>query len=414
MTRARRGKVIPKPSFRRLSIAGMSDARRAGGLAPPGLREGLMMRSSIAPAVLVAAILALLAAYVVPRGIDARAQLAMVDDPAAIAARALDEKFTAGLAAREIERALAAGDADLAQSFVELAAARHVALPAALIDKVTRAVADENSAAHAVTRFAQGFAGGEPDDVASLAGTALGDLFVFGDARDALREGTRLARGEKADTMILGLAGAGLAITAATYVTFGAEAPARIGLSLAKAARKTGRLSAKLAGSVGRMMRGVVDWGRLKTAIKGASISEPALAIRAAREAINVERAGGLLHLARDVGRVEAKAGTHAALDGLQVAESPRELSRIAKLAEKEGGKTRAILKMAGRGAIMLAFTAFDLAWWIIGALFTVFALVSSLKSATERVTLRIIRRRKERRRRKQPARLAALTATAG
>jgi hypothetical protein len=373
-----------------------------------------MTRSSIAPVVLVAAILALVAAYVVPRGIDARAQLAMADDPAAIAARALDEKFTAGLAAREIERALAAGDADLAQSFVELAAARHVALPAALIDRVKRAVADENSAAHAVTRFAQGFVSGEPDDVASLAGTTLGDLFVFGDARDALREGTRLARGEKADTMILGLAGAGLAITAATYVTFGAEAPARIGLSLAKAARKTGRLSAKLAGSVGRMMRGVVDWGRLKTAVKGVSISEPALAIRAAREAIKVERAGGLLHLARDVGRVEAKAGTRAALDGLQVAESPREMARIAKLAEKEGGKTRAILKVAGRGAIMLSLTAFDLAWWIIGALITVFALVSSLKSATERVTLRIVRHRKERRRRKQPARPAALTAAAG
>ena len=35
---------------------------------------------------------------------------------------------------------------------------------------------------------------------------------------------------------------------------------------------------------------------------------------------------------------------------------------------------------------------------WVLGALFTLFGLVSSLKSATERVTLRILRRRKERR----------------
>jgi hypothetical protein len=388
--------------------------RDACEFAPPELREKFMRRSSLGLALLTAAVLAALAAYIVPHGLDARAQLAIADDPARIAERALDEKFNAGLAEREIDAALAAGDADLAQSFVELAAARHVALPTALVAKVKTAVAEDNSVTHTATRVVQGFITGEPDDMASLVGTTLGDLFVFGDLRDAAREGSRLALGEKADTMILGLACVGLAITAGTYATLGAEAPVRIGLSLAKAARKTGRLSAKLAGSVGHMMRGAVDWGRLKTAVKGASIAEPALAIHAAREAIKVERAGGLLHLARDIGRVEAKAGARASLDGLKVAENPREMSRIAKLAEKEGGKTRAILKVAGRGAIMLSLGAFDLAWWIVGALITVLALVSSLKNATERAALRIVRHRKERHRRKQVTRLTALTAAPG
>ena len=55
-----------------------------------------------------------------------------------------------------------------------------------------------------------------------LAGTALGDLFVFGDIRDAVREGARLATGGAADELVLGLACAGLAITAGTYATLGA------------------------------------------------------------------------------------------------------------------------------------------------------------------------------------------------
>ena len=76
----------------------------------------------------------------------------------------------------------------------------------------------------------------------------LGDLFVFGDIRDALREGKRLAAGEQADELVLGLAAAGIAITAGTYPTFGAAAPARAGLTLVKAARKTGSLGAELAG----------------------------------------------------------------------------------------------------------------------------------------------------------------------
>jgi hypothetical protein len=92
---------------------------------------------------------------------------------------------------------------------------------------------------------------------------------------------------------------------------------------------------------------------------------------------------------------------------GLKIAETPREMARVAKLAEKEGSKTRAILKTVGRGAIALTLATFDLGMWILGALFTAFAFVFSLKSATERGTQRFINYRKRRR----LERFAALTA---
>ncbi|MEJ2379382.1 MAG: hypothetical protein P8Y71_29675 [Pseudolabrys sp.] len=362
----------------------------------------------------IAAALAIAAGYVVPRGIEARNTLAIKDDPAQLTARALDRKFNADVAARGIKQALANNDADLANSFVELADARHVPIDPALRRKVDAAVKESPSVQHAAKSFAVGFVSGEPSDAASLAGTTLGDLFVFGDIRDAVREGSRWVLGEKTDKMILGLACVGLAITAGTYATLGAEAPARIGLSMAKAARKTGRLSADLAASVWRTLRGVVDWGRLKSVIKGVSITEPALAIRAAREAVNVRRARSLVHLARDVGRVESKAGTRAALDGLEIAQSPREMSRVARLAEKEGGRTRAILKVAGRAAIMLTATTFDLGIWIFGALFTALGFVASLKSTAERMTQRHLTNRKACRLRRELKRHAALMAQAG
>ncbi len=176
---------------------------------------------------------------------------------------------------------------------------------------------------------------------------------------------------------------------------------------MAKVARKTGRLSADLTAYIGRTMRGVVDWGQLKSAIGGVSVAQPALAIRAARDAVKVERAGGLVHLARDVGRVQGKAGTQAALDGLKIAETPREMSRVAVLAEKSGSRTRAILKVAGRGAIALTMAAFDLSVWILWALVTLFGLVSSLKGATERGTLKYIHYRKRRRLRRLKAMMA-------
>ena len=363
----------------------------------------------LVPAVLACALLAAGAGYAVPRGLEARHLLVIENDPVQIADRALDQKFNAGVATREIDSALAADDADLAASFVELSKARGVSLDPAQVAKVEAAVAKANSAQQAMESFAQGLVTGEPKDATGLAGTVAGDLFVFGDIRDAVREGARWVNGEEVDQLVLGLAAVGLAITAATYASSGVAAPARVGVSLAKVARKTGRLSAELSATIGRSLRSVVDWPKLKTAIAGVSITEPALAVRAAREAVKVERAGGLLRLVGDVGRVQSKAGTKAALDGLKVAESPREISRLARLAESAGGKTRAILKVAGRGAIMLTFAVIDLALWIAGALLTVFGFVLSLKSATERVTQRIIDRGKRRRLERQQ-RFAAMT----
>jgi hypothetical protein len=134
-------------------------------------------------------------------------------------------------------------------------------------------------------------------------------------------------------------------------------------------------------------------------------------AARAVRETAKVERAGGLLHLVRDVGRVEKAAGGRAALDALTIAKEPRDISRIAKLAEKEGSRTRAILKVAGRGAIMLAALAFDASLWLLWATITVFGCVSALKSAVERTTLQILRRRRERRMQRAVQQIAALPA---
>ncbi len=350
------------------------------------LQKSLVRGPRIALALAAAALLAVATAYMIPRATEA---IVGLDDPARIANHALEDKFDVTVAQREIENALAAHDADLAQSFIDLALYRHVPLDPSLVDRVKNARAETATMRHRAESFARGFVTGEPDDIAALAGTTLGDLFVFGDIRDALREGTRLATGQKADELVLGLASVGIAITAATYVTFGAAAPARAGLTLVKAARKTGSLGAELTGNLGRMIR-------------KAGLSEPAMAERAGREAVKVERAGGLLQFARDVGRVEKAAGGRAAVDGLKIAKEPGDMTRVAKLAEKEGSRTRAILKIAGRGAIAFAAFAFDASIWLLGALFALFGFVSALKSATERATLRILRRRKERQRRER------------
>jgi hypothetical protein len=351
------------------------------------------VRIAVPLALAVASALAALAAA--PRAFEAQFLLAAQDDPAALADHAVARSFDAAVATREIDAALAANDADLAMSFLALARERNLPIDPALADKVERANASLATASRSLGSFARGLVVGEAEDISGLAGTAVGDLFVLGDVRDALREGTRLAAGRDGDELVLGLACVGLAVTAGTYATVGAAAPVRVGLTVVKAARKTGRLGGAMAAWINRALREVVDWTALKRAINNASIAEPAAAMRGARGAVKVEKAQELVRLVGDVGRVQARAGTRAALDGLKVAEGSRDMTRIARLAAAKGGKTRAILKLAGRGAIVLTVGTFNLATWVFWAIVTVFGFVSSLKRMAERITERYCVRRR-------------------
>lgn len=346
-----------------------------------------------------------------PHARDAGALLAAQDDPARLSDLQLGSllRTNAGLIAQNIDAALAAGDADLANSFVALAADKNVAVSDERLQRVRDAVAEASSTSHLAKRFASGLVTGQADDVASLSGTMAGDLFVFGDIRDAVREGKHLVMGEETDRLVLGLAAAGLAVTAATYVSVGTATPVRAGLTLVKDARKVGRLGDGLATWAGRSAREVVDTPVLEQAVASGSVFRPAETANAIKAAFRAEKAGGLMRLAKDVGRVTERAGTRGALDSLKLAEGPKDVARAARLAEAKGGQTRAILKLLGRGALLLMAGTFNLALWLFGALMTMFGCLASIKATTERATQSWLDRRKRRRLREaQKAQAAA------
>ncbi|OQW52916.1 MAG: hypothetical protein A4S14_16520 [Proteobacteria bacterium SG_bin9] len=308
------------------------------------------------------------------------------DDPVALSDAQVRKALRADPRAieRQITEALDAGDSDLAKSFADLAAAHDVALVPEMTARVTQAVTRDASAPEFAKRFATGFITGETSDVASFSGTVAGDLFVFGDIRDAIREGKHLAMGEETDHLVLGLAATGLAITAATYVSAGGALPARAGLSLVKDARKVGRLSAGLTDWAGRSARGIVDGPTLQKAVASGSFAYPGQTVSAVRAAFKADRAAALVRVAKDVGRVGDKAGVRGALDTLRVAQGPKDLSRAAKLAEAKGGQTRALVKMLGRGALVLAAGAWQLAMWLFWALGLLVTALVSIKRMAE------------------------------
>src|SRR5580692_3954917 len=372
-------------------------------------RSFRMKRSRIGPALAAVAVCAVACALLWPRARDSGAVLAAQDDPAELSDLRLDFALRNNQAAiaQNVEAALAANDAGLANSFVDLAREKNISLNDELLQRVTAAVTQESSTSHLAGRFASGLVTGNADDAASMSGTVAGDLLVFGDIRDVVREGKHLALGEDTDRLVLGLAAAGLAVTAATYISVGGVAPVRAGLTLVKDARKVGRLGEGLTEWAGRSARAIVDATMLEEAVASSATTSPRQTVSAIRAAFNVEKAGGLVRMAKDVGRISEKAGARGALDTLKIAEGPEDVARAARLAESSGGRTRAILKLFGRGALLLTAGAFDLSLWVFGALFALLSFLISIKATTERMTQSWIDRGKRRRLRQQLATLA-------
>jgi hypothetical protein len=370
------------------------------------------LRRIIVP-VMVAVLCAASAYALLPRAGESYRLLNAEDDPAALADIFLARAFNPQVARIEIENALDADDAELAASFMELARDRGVGVDPGLAKRVEDANSTSAQAGRAAKSYVRGIRTGAPDDLAGFAGAMTRDLSGYGDVSDAVTEGTHLAKGESADELVFGLACVGLVATAATFVTVGAAAPVRAGLSIVKAARRTGRLAGPLAQWAKRIVRGAIDTEKLEIAMSKVSITAPAesatIVSDAVKEAVDLERLEGITAMMGDVGRIQAKGGTRAALEGLRLSESPQEVARVARLAEKEGTKTSAILKLAGRSAFVLTAAVLDLVGWVFSALWLIIGFLIAIKSTTERTTERYLRWRKKRRR----ARAEALAATA-
>ncbi len=333
--------------------------------------------------------------WVVPMGRFALDRVMAREDAARVADLALDRELTAPRVAAEIDAALAAGDGELAASFLALADDRHIP-----VDPAQRArVAAESGGAAAALRgagsFGRGLVTGTAEDLPGLAGAVAGDLTVWGDLRDGGRQVLNWARGEQVDDLILGLSAAGIAATGITYATLGASLPMRAGLSVIKGARRAGLMSARLTADV---LRGLRPAAPAAARLGGAAVEGTRAARVAAMEGagaargVAMEGAGAarvgargatrgnvsLATLASDLGTAQGKAGTRATLLGLRHLDGAADAARLRRLAEVKGGQTLAILKTLGRGALFVTEAMTKLALWLIAAAFNLLGLVTA------------------------------------
>ncbi|WP_442753627.1 hypothetical protein ACNHKD_11505 [Methylocystis sp. JAN1] len=319
--------------------------------------------------VLVALLLWLAARSFAP-ALDSLRLAAARSDPVALADARLDQTLTPARFSQELDAALAARDEDLARSFVELGRPRGLAPTP---DQETRlaalhALAEEK----AVEDFTEGFLHGVRDNGAGFAGALAGDLTGYGDLRDLWNEGEKARRGEEPDQLVVGLAAAGLALSAVTWSSVGAMLPARSGLTVVKSARKAGRLSRPLAKALGASAAAAADREALTAGLSAAAKLDVAAASAAAAKLVRPGALATFRALGEDAATLYRRAGALGTRDALAIAEDGAELRKAARLASARGSATRAILATLGRGALVFGGL-------VAAAVEAVFAFVSAL-----------------------------------
>jgi hypothetical protein len=316
-------------------------------------------------AVLVVA--ALVCAWGTPSAWRAWRLYAAGDDPAARAEVRLEESLTAPQIAAGIGAAVKAEDEELATSFIALAAARSVSVDPQAEARVAAMRAE--GAAHALRDFGEGFVDGERANFPALIGSTTSDLLGFGDLRDLWREGQKVLAGGTADEVTVGLAAAGLALSVATLTSIGAALPERAGVSALKVAQKTGRLSRALTASLAQLAAKALDREALAATVAAIGRADVVAARAAAKRVLRPAALKGLEAVGRDAGEIYAKAGARGLNDALALAQSEGELRQAARLAAKEGVKTRAVLALLGRSALIGASLAGTAVFWSLALL---------------------------------------------
>lgn len=199
-------------------------------------------------------------------------------------------------------------------------------------------------------------------------------LTPIGDIAGITRAGVAYASGEPVDEIDFALSIVGLGATAAVLASGGTSTVVKAGASLAKLARKMGRLSPKLIEMASDAVRTGVDWAQLPL-------------VRSAEDLRGVVHADAFVPLGEtlaDLDRLRAASSTTAALHLLPLVDSPADARRLAKAAEAIGPKVVGRAEVLGkarlfRATLRLSKTAWALIAGLSGLLISAATLAASL-----------------------------------
>jgi hypothetical protein len=220
---------------------------------------------------------------------------------------------------RRISESLDADDPEEAGDLFELADLLGIEIDPALRHRYDEKLRWLPTLVRSAGAGTHGFVTGEGEGTAGAVGAVISDLTVVGDLRDATAQAGHYLNNEPVDETLLALSTAGIGLSGAVLATGGGAIALKTGVSLAKLAHRTGKMTKGFSRSLADLVR-LGDTAKLQDALKS-------------------------------VGAIAKAASPRGALSVMRNLDHVDELPRAEKVAVMMGKPTAGLFKVAGRRA---------------------------------------------------------------
>jgi hypothetical protein len=267
-----------------------------------------------------------------------------------------------------LEAALDAGDRDRIAMLLALSETHAVPLGPVTEARVEEALADPGMIERASDCAACAIDIRSCESLGQIAACAVPfELTPLGDLNALRRQSTAWLHGQDVDQVETGLALAGLAATGAVVVSGGSSYIVKSGVSMLRAARRTGALTPRFTRALGDAADLPVNWSAVRRARPLDEITDP---VRLAR----------LTGMAEDLAVVAGRTSPAEALVLLRHVETAEDAARLARTAEALGPQTRVAMEVLGPARVFRSLTRVsDLALLTIGLLAALFVQLGGL-----------------------------------
>lgn len=282
--------------------------------------------------------------------------------------RAMARHVTPAWLLPRLEAALDAGDGDRVAMLVDLSRTHAVPLDPVTEARVEEAFADPGVIEHVADCAACAIDIRSCESLGQVAACAIPfELTPFGDLNALRRQSTAWLYGKDVDQVETGLALAGLAATGAVVVSGGSSYIVKSGLSMLRAARRTGALTPRFTRALGDAADLPVNWSAVLRARPLDEITDP---VRLSR----------LTDKARDLAVVAGRTSPAEALVLLRHVETAEDAARLARAADALGPQTRVAMEVLGPARVFRSLTRVgDLAMLTIGLFAALFVQLGGL-----------------------------------
>lgn len=193
--------------------------------------------------------------------------------------------------------------------------------------------------------FSSGFWNGKGESAIGISGSMLSDMTVVGDLRDLSTEGIKLVNDENYDKVVLSIATIGVGLSASQLLSGGTSTPLKVGASVIKVAKKTGKISKSFLEVISSKLAKAVDIKMLKT-IDFSSIAS----IKKAKSTIGKSlKLDGVSKLFGNINKVKKNTSVFDTVSILKYVDNEKELAKAVTITKKYKKNSKAVFKILGK-----------------------------------------------------------------